>query len=39
MVKAFNHITSADFGTQGTVPGTVGHRALAIDGDDHAAKA
>jgi len=38
VVKAFNHITSADLGAQGTPPGTAGRRALAIVGDDAEAK-
>lgn len=39
VVKAFNHITSADLGSQGVPAGTEGRRALAIAGDDDAAKA
>jgi predicted dinucleotide-binding enzyme len=39
VVKAFNHITSADLGSQGTAPGTPDRRALAIAGDDTDAKA
>jgi hypothetical protein len=39
VVKAFNHITSADLGSQGEPAGTSGRRALAIAGDDAAAKA
>lgn len=38
VVKAFNHITSADLGSQGAPVGTPGRRALAIAGDDGAAK-
>lgn len=38
VVKAFNHIPSADLGSQGTEPGSPGRRALAIAGDDDAAK-
>jgi len=38
VVKAFNHITSADLGSQGTPPGTAGRRALAIAGNDAEAK-
>lgn len=39
VVKAFNHITSADLGTHGSPRGTHGRRALAIAGDDAEAKA
>lgn len=39
VVKAFNHITSADLGSRGTPAGTPGRRALAIAGDDAEAKA
>ncbi|QZN85715.1 NADPH-dependent F420 reductase [Cellulomonas sp. C5510] len=39
VVKAFNHITSADLGSRGTPAGTPGRRALAIAGDDADAKA
>ncbi|MEN1974221.1 NADPH-dependent F420 reductase [Cellulomonas sp. P4] len=39
VVKAFNHITSADLGSRGTPSGTPGRRALAIAGDDADAKA
>jgi len=38
VVKAFNHINSADLGSHGTPPGTAGRRALAIAGDDAEAK-
>jgi hypothetical protein len=38
VVKAFNHITSADLGTQGQPAGTPGRRALAVAGDDAGAK-
>ena len=38
VVKAFNHITSADLGTHGSPSGTPGRRALAIAGDDAEAK-
>jgi predicted dinucleotide-binding enzyme len=38
VVKAFNHITSTDLGTQGSSAGTPHRRALAIAGDDEAAK-
>jgi hypothetical protein len=38
VVKAFNHIRSADLASQGQ-PGAQGRRALAIAGDDTAAKA
>ncbi len=34
VVKAFNHITSADLASQGQPAGTDGRRALAIAGDD-----
>ncbi len=39
VVKAFNHITSADLASQGQPAGTEGRRALAIAGDDAEAKA
>ncbi len=39
VVKAFNHITSGDLGTQGVPAGTAGRRALAVAGDDADAKA
>jgi predicted dinucleotide-binding enzyme len=39
VVKAFNHITSADLASQGQPAGTDGRRALAITGDDAEAKA
>ncbi|OMH31586.1 NADPH-dependent F420 reductase [Tersicoccus sp. Bi-70] len=39
VVKAFNHIHFKDLGTQGEPEGTSGRRALAIAGDDEAAKA
>lgn len=39
VVKAFNHITSADLGSQGSAAGSPGRRALAIAGDDDDAKA
>jgi predicted dinucleotide-binding enzyme len=39
VVKAFNHIYAADLTTQGQPPGTANRRALAIAGDDGAAKA
>lgn len=39
IVKAFNHITSADITTDGTLIGTPDRRALAIAGDDADAKA
>lgn len=39
VVKAFNHIYSADLTTQGQASGTANRRALAIAGDDPAAKA
>jgi hypothetical protein len=39
VVKAFNHITSADLGSQGAPAGTEGRRALAIAGDDDDARA
>jgi len=39
VVKAFNHITSADLGSHGSASGTQGRRALAIAGNDAAAKA
>ena len=39
VVKAFNHITAADLGSSGKPAGTLGRRALAIAGDDAAAKA
>jgi hypothetical protein len=38
VVKAFNHITSADLASQGQPAGTDGRRALAIAGDDAEAK-
>jgi len=38
VVKAFNHITSADLAAQGTPAGTEGRRALAIVGDDAEAR-
>ncbi|HEY5516258.1 MAG TPA: NAD(P)-binding domain-containing protein [Pengzhenrongella sp.] len=38
IVKAFNHITSADLGSQGTPSGAAGRRALAIAGNDTEAK-
>ena len=38
VVKAFNHITSGDLGSQGEPAGTPGRRALAIAGDDAGAK-
>ncbi|QTE29530.1 NADPH-dependent F420 reductase [Pengzhenrongella sicca] len=34
VVKAFNHITSGDLGSQPAAAGTAGRRALAIAGDD-----
>jgi len=39
VVKAFNHIRFGDLATQGQAVGTTGRRALAISGDDAAAKA
>ncbi|GHS85881.1 NADP oxidoreductase [Actinomycetota bacterium] len=39
VVKTFNHITSADLGTNGLPAGTPDRRALAVSGDDVAAKA
>jgi 8-hydroxy-5-deazaflavin:NADPH oxidoreductase len=39
VVKAFNHIYAAQITTDGTAPGTPNRRALAIAGDDLAAKA
>ncbi len=39
VVKAFNHITSADLASQGEPAGTPNRRALAIAGDDVDAKA
>lgn len=39
VVKAFNHITSADLGSHGAPSGTAGRRALAVAGDDPEAKA
>jgi 8-hydroxy-5-deazaflavin:NADPH oxidoreductase len=36
VVKAFNHITSSDLGSQGVPAGTPGRRALAIAGSDEA---
>src|ERR1700693_2891537 len=39
VVKAFNHIYAADLTTHGQPAGTKGRRALAIAGDDPAAKA
>jgi predicted dinucleotide-binding enzyme len=39
VVKAFNHIGSADITTDGTPAGTPGRRALALAGDDAEAKA
>jgi predicted dinucleotide-binding enzyme len=39
VVKAFNHIGSADITTDGTPAGTPGRRALALAGDDADAKA
>ncbi len=39
VVKAFNHITSADLASQGQPAGTPDRRALAIAGDDADAKA
>ncbi len=39
VVKAFNHITSADLASQGQPAGSDGRRALAIAGDDAEAKA
>ncbi len=39
VVKAFNHITSADLASQGRPAGTSDRRALAIAGDDADAKA
>lgn len=38
VVKAFNHIRSAELAVDGTPPGTAGRRALAIAGDDVTAK-
>ena len=38
VVKAFNHIRSTELPVDGTPPGTPGRRALAIAGDDDAAK-
>ncbi|MEP6853199.1 MAG: NADPH-dependent F420 reductase [bacterium] len=38
VVKAFNHIYAADLATDGSPAGTPGRRALAIAGDDPAAK-
>lgn len=39
VVKAFNHIPAPDLTTAGTAPGTPHRRALAVAGDDAAAKA
>jgi predicted dinucleotide-binding enzyme len=39
VVKAFNHIHAREITTDGTPPGTRNRRALAIAGDDAAAKA
>jgi predicted dinucleotide-binding enzyme len=39
VVKAFNHIGSADITTDGTPAGTASRRALALAGDDPEAKA
>ena len=39
VVKAFNHIYAAELTEHGQPPGTAGRRALAIAGDDPAAKA
>ena len=39
VVKPFNHIRFGDLATQGQAVGTTGRRALAISGDDAAAKA
>jgi len=39
VVKAFNHITFTDLGSQGLPAGTPGRRALAVAGDDADAKA
>lgn len=39
VVKAFNHITSSDLGTQGRPAGEAKRRALAIAGDSETAKA
>jgi len=39
VVKAFNHIYAAELTTHGQAPGTPNRRALAIAGDDAAAKA
>lgn len=39
VVKAFNHITSADLATQGTPAGTPDRRALAVAGDSDDARA
>ena len=39
VVKAFNHIRAGDLASQGQPSGTQGRRALAIAGDDAAAKA
>jgi predicted dinucleotide-binding enzyme len=39
VVKAFNHIRSTELASDGLPAGTVGRRALAIAGDDDAAKA
>ena len=38
VVKAFNHITSADLASQAQPSGTAGRRALAVASDDDAAK-
>ena len=38
VVKAFNHIVSADLTTDGSAPGTPGRRALVVAGDDAAAR-
>ena len=39
VVKAFNHQYAADLTTDGAPPGTTGRRALAVFGDDDAARA
>jgi predicted dinucleotide-binding enzyme len=39
VVKAFNHILWSDLTTKGTPAGTAGRRALAVYGDDEAARA
>jgi 8-hydroxy-5-deazaflavin:NADPH oxidoreductase len=38
VVKAFNHIMAADLTTKGSLAGTAGRRALAVYGDDEAAR-